>query len=61
MLLNDFSKLRRANGRIHYFLYQQDGTKQAMICHDPQQSLIVSWMQIHDSPTTGKKASAGSL
>ena len=34
MLLNDFSKLRRANGRIHYFLYQQDGTKQAMIYHD---------------------------
>ncbi len=35
MRLTDFSKLRiGADGRIHYFLYQQDGSKQAMLCPD---------------------------
>lgn len=54
LALNDPSKLNIKNGRIHYFLYQQDGTKQPMSCADtPSNRLIVAWFQIHDSPTTG--------
>lgn len=52
--LNDFSKLRISDGKISYFIYQQDGTKQWMVCRDtPNNRLFVSWLQIHDSPTTG--------
>lgn len=52
----DFSKLRISGGRIHYFLYQQDGSKQPMSCEDTlSHRLLVSWLQIHDSPTTGRK------
>ena len=55
----DFSKIRIVNGRIHYFLYQQDGTKQAMSAENTLSNrLWVSWAQIHDSPTTGKKQNA---
>jgi hypothetical protein len=53
-LLNP-SKLRIENGRINYFLYQQDGTKQPMSCLDTRDNrLLVSWMQIHDSALTGR-------
>jgi len=52
--LNDFSKLRIEGGRIHYFLYQQDGTKQPMSCPDTTTNrLAVSWFQKFDSPSTG--------
>lgn len=49
--IRDFSKLRIENGRIHYFLYGQDGTKVAMDVPDTLSNrLFVSWVQIHDSP-----------
>lgn len=54
MELRDFSKLRIEDGRIHYFLYQQDGSKQPMSCADTLHNrLFVSWCQKFDSPTTG--------
>lgn len=53
--LVDLTKLRIEGGRIHYFLYQQDGSKQPMTCPDTQGNrLNVAWMQIHDSPLTGR-------
>jgi hypothetical protein len=57
----DFSRLRIEGSRIHYFLYQQDGAKQPMSCADTLSNrLVVSWMQIHDSPLTGnEKKNAG--
>jgi hypothetical protein len=52
--LVDLSKLRIEGGRIHYFLYQQDGTKQPMTCRDTRANrMCIAWMQIHDSPFTG--------
>jgi hypothetical protein len=49
--LADFSRLKIADGQIHYFLYQQGGKKQPMSCADtPSNRLCVSWMQIHDAP-----------
>lgn len=53
--LVDLAKLRIKDGRIHYFLYQQDGAKQPMSCTDTHANrLNVAWMQIHDSPLTGR-------
>ncbi len=53
--LIDPSKLRIDGDRIHYFLYQQDGSKQPMSCQNTRDNqLLVSWMQIHDSPLTGR-------
>lgn len=47
--LNDFSKLKIANGRIYFGLYQQDGSVCRMEIEDTYQNrLYVSWMQIHD-------------
>lgn len=55
--LIDLSKLRLVDGMIHYFLYQQDGSKQPMTCRDTQSNrLFVAWAQIHDSPLTGSSA-----
>lgn len=55
----DHGRLRVRDGRIHYFLYQQDGSKQPMSCPDtPSNRHLISWFQIHDSPTTGKKPDA---
>ena len=55
--LVDLEKLRIADGRIHYFLYQQDGSKQPMSCPDTRENrMYVAWMQIHDSPLTGRSA-----
>lgn len=52
--LIDLTKLKLVKGRIHYFLYQQDGTKRPMSCVDTHANrLCVAWMQIHDSPLTG--------
>ena len=52
--LVDLTKLKIRDGLIHYFLYQQDGSKQPMTCRDtPANRLNVAWMQIHDSPLTG--------
>ena len=52
----DDTKVRRTNGRIHYFLYQQNGSKQAMHCADtPSNRIFISWMQIHDAPPPGTK------
>ena len=49
-------KLRLREGRIDYFLYQQDGSKQQMSCRDtPANRFCVAWFQIHDSPLTGKQ------
>jgi len=53
--LVDLAKLRLSEGMIHYFLYQQDGTRQPMSCRDTAPNrIIVAWMQIHDSPLTGR-------
>lgn len=50
--LRDFSKLDIRDGRIHYFLYQQDGSKQSMDCADTLDArMFVSWAQVHDAPT----------
>jgi len=47
--LTDFSKLNIRDGKIHYFLYQQDGTKQSMSLPDTYDNrLYVSWFQMHD-------------
>ena len=47
--LTDFSKLTIKDGVIHFFLYQQDGTKQPMQIPDTYDNrLYVSWFQIHD-------------
>ncbi len=55
--LIDLSKLQIKDGRIYYFLYQQDNSKQEMSCKDTQANrLCVAWMQIHDSPWTGRSA-----
>jgi hypothetical protein len=52
--LLDLSKLKISAGRIWYFLYQQDGSRQAMDCADTQSNrLFVSWAQIHDAPPAG--------
>jgi hypothetical protein len=52
MPLNDFSKLRIEDGRIHYRLYQQDGTMQDMDCADTLSNrLFVSWVQKIDRYT----------
>lgn len=48
------ARLDLHDGRIHYRLYQQDGTMQAMDCADtPSNRLCVSWFQAHDRYTTG--------
>lgn len=45
----DFSKLRIIGDRIHYRIYQQDGSMQAMDCADTRSNRIfVSLLQIHD-------------
>lgn len=45
----DLTKLDIRDGRIHYFLYQQDGSKQPMTCADTLTNrMFVSWCQIHD-------------
>lgn len=55
--LADFSKLSIREGRIFHFVYQQDGSRQEMSCTDTLSSrLFISWLQIHDSPTTGHEA-----
>ena len=49
--LRDFSKLKIEDGAIRFFLYQQDGSKQWMMCRDTLSNrLLISWVQIHDSP-----------
>ncbi len=56
--LRNFSKLRILDGRIRYFLYQQDGTKQWMECRDTLSNrLLISWVQIHDAPPARREAS----
>ena len=46
-------KLNIRDGVIHYFIYQQDGSKQPMTCRDSQHNrMFVSWVQIHDTPGT---------
>ena len=52
LALNDFSKLRLAEGRIHYRLYRQDGEMQDMDCADTQSNrLFISWVQQFDRYT----------
>ena len=52
MELTDFSKLHILAGRIHYRLYQQDGTMQAMDCVDTLDNrMFVSWVQKFDRHT----------
>ena len=56
----DFSKLNIRDGRIHYRLYQQDGSMVEMTCADtPDNRRVVSWIQIHDrrDPNAGRSAS----
>jgi hypothetical protein len=44
-------KLRIHDGRIYYFLYQQDGFKQPMNCLDTiSNRLFIDWVQVHDAP-----------
>lgn len=46
------ARLNIKDGRIHYFLYQQDGMEQKMDCEDTLSNrLCVSWMQAHDRYT----------
>lgn len=45
----DHSKVEVVDGVIHYFLYQQDGTKQPMTAPDTMHNRqIISWIQMHD-------------
>lgn len=47
--LVDLSKLRIADGAIHYRIQQQDGSMQPMTCADTASNrLFVAWVQIHD-------------
>lgn len=47
--VSDHSKLRVKDGVIHYFIYQQDGSKQPMAAPDTfHNRQVVSWIQIHD-------------
>lgn len=47
--LIDRARLDIRDGVIHYRLYQQDGSMQAMTCPDtPSNRLFVSWVQGHD-------------
>lgn len=40
------------DGAIHYWLYQQDGSKQPMNCADtPDNRRFVEWTKIHDRYT----------
>lgn len=63
--IRDFSKLRIGidpgssdYGKIKYFIYQQDGSKQWMECRDTLSNrLFISWMQIHDAPPARREAS----
>jgi hypothetical protein len=48
------ARLDVRDGHIHYRLYQQDGSMQAMSCRDtPSNRLFVSWVQAHDRYTVG--------
>lgn len=48
------AKLELRDGQIHYRLYRQDGSMQAMSCRDtPFNRLFVSWVQAHDRYTVG--------
>jgi hypothetical protein len=49
LCVTDWSKLKIVDGVIHYRIYQQDGTIQAMTCADTVENRnFVSWVQIHD-------------
>lgn len=49
--INDFSKLKIIDGKIHTFIYQQDGSKQEMIYEDTfRNRCFVSFLQIHNRP-----------
>jgi hypothetical protein len=48
------ARLDIRGGRIHYRLYQQDGSMQAMDCSDTLDNrVLVSWMQAHNRYTPG--------
>ena len=48
------AKLDILDGRIHYRIYQQDGSMQPMDCPDTLDNrLLVSWIQAHDRYTPG--------
>lgn len=54
-MVDDLSKLKIIDGRIHFFLYQQDGTKQPMDIEDTHRNrMAVSWFQIHDRYATSR-------
>lgn len=45
----NLSKLRLADGAIHYRLQQQDGSMREMTCPDTLMNRwFVTWVQIHD-------------
>lgn len=47
--LLDAARLDIRDGAIHYSLYQQDGSMQAMTCPNTfANRLFVSWVQAHD-------------
>ena len=49
------AKLDIRDGRIHYRLYQQDGSMQSMDCQDTLSNRqFVSWVQAHDRYTVGE-------
>lgn len=56
MALHDFSKLKIAEGVIHYSIYQQDGSLQPMTCQDTLSNrYFVSWVQKFDRYTVHGK------
>lgn len=55
LITHDWSKLRINDGAIEFFLYMQDGSKVPWRVADTfPNRLFVNWLQVHDSPTTGR-------
>ena len=54
---DDTTHLRIADGCISFFLYMQDGSKMPWRVDDTRPNRrFVNWLQVHDSPTTGRDA-----
>lgn len=52
------ARLDIRDGVIHYRLYQQDGSMEAMTCRDTASNrLFVSWVQAHDRYTVAESQS----
>lgn len=54
-MTTDTTHLRIIKGKIHFFLYMQDGSKMPWVVKDTMPNRhFVNWLQVHDSPTTGR-------